>query len=121
MIQPFVAQAPCTQSDAVERGGLESLCLRSAVCTLERVGAAVIGVDRRQQRLDLGIGVELPGLDLDTPVKKAEPSSDVKDETPLPNIWNFENEPEEDTFDKPSFLRRLTRRKKDDTSKDEEN
>lgn len=60
-------------------------------------------------------------LDLDTPVKKAEPSADFKDETPLPNIWNFENEPEEDTFDKPSFLRRLTRRKKDDTSKDEEN
>jgi cell division protein FtsZ len=59
-------------------------------------------------------------LDLDKPTKKVEPSADFKDETPLPNIWNFENEPEEDTFDKPSFLRRLTRRKKDDTTKDED-
>lgn len=59
-------------------------------------------------------------LDLDKPTKKADPSADFKDETPLPNIWNFENESEEDTFDKPSFLRRLTRRKKDDTTKDED-
>jgi hypothetical protein len=63
-------------------------------------------------------------LDLDskteTPAKKPDTSGDFKDETPLPNIWNFENEPEEDSFDKPSFLRRLTRRKKDDSVKDED-
>ena len=69
---------------------------------------------------------DVKDLDLDleskteTPAKKVDPSADFKDETPLPNIWNFENEPEEDSFDKPSFLRRLTRRKKDDSSKDED-
>jgi cell division protein FtsZ len=70
---------------------------------------------------------DVKDLDLDleskteTPAKKADTSADFKDETPLPNIWNFENEPEEDSFDKPSFLRRLTRRKKDDSAKDEDN
>ncbi len=69
---------------------------------------------------------DVKDLDLDleskteTPAKKADSSADFKDETPLPNIWNFENEPEEDSFDKPSFLRRLTRRKKDDAPKDED-
>ena len=63
---------------------------------------------------------DIKALDLEED-KKPEPSADFKDETPLPNIWNFENEPDEDTFDKPSFLRRLTRRKKEDTDdKDDE-
>lgn len=68
---------------------------------------------------------DVKDLNLDLDTKKPEPSADFKDETPLPNIWNFEaeTEAEEDKFDKPSFLRRLTRRKKDDkddTDKDED-
>jgi cell division protein FtsZ len=43
-------------------------------------------------------------------------ASDFKDESPAPNIWSFDADDaskEEDKLDKPSFLRRLTRRKKD--------
>ena len=44
-------------------------------------------------------------------------ASDFKDESPAPNIWSFDADDtskEEDKLDKPSFLRRLTRRKKDE-------
>ena len=49
--------------------------------------------------------------------EQPDPASDLKDEAPLPNIWSFDADDatkEEDKFDKPSFLRRLKRRKKDD-------
>ncbi len=68
------------------------------------------------QSLDLEVDKQ---KDEDVKPEKIDKSADFKDETPLPNIWNFEDEPEEDTFDKPSFLRRLTRRKKDDAKDDE--
>lgn len=62
---------------------------------------------------------DIKALDLNLEDKQPEPSSDMKDEAPLPNIWSFDaDEPknEEDKFDKPSFLRRLKRRKRDDES-----
>lgn len=49
---------------------------------------------------------------------KSKKDSDFTDDKPVPNIWTFDNdEKEEDKFEKPSFLRRLTGRnksKKDD-------
>jgi cell division protein FtsZ len=60
---------------------------------------------------------DMKSLNLDLEEKKPEPASDLKDEAPLPNIWSFDADDaskEEDKFDKPSFLRRLKRRKKDD-------
>ena len=60
---------------------------------------------------------DIKSLNLDLEEKKAEPAADLKDETPLPNIWSFDSDDaskDEDKFDKPSFLRRLKRRKKDD-------
>lgn len=39
----------------------------------------------------------------------------LKDEA-TPNIWTYDEDKEEDKFDKPSFLRRLTRRKKNETT-----
>lgn len=55
-------------------------------------------------------------LDLDEQ-KQPDVATDMKDETPLPNIWSFDaddHQNDEDKFDKPSFLRRLKRRKKDE-------
>lgn len=44
----------------------------------------------------------------------ATPEIVLKDEA-TPNIWTYDEEKEEDKFDKPSFLRRLTRRKNNQT------
>ncbi len=63
---------------------------------------------------------DIKNIDLDIDKKKPEPTADMKDETPLPNIWSFDAEEDEDKFDKPSFLRRLTRRKKNDSSDDKD-
>lgn len=60
---------------------------------------------------------DIKELDLDLEEKQPEATTDLKDEAPLPNIWSFDaddHKNEEDKFDKPSFLRRLTRRKKED-------
>jgi len=61
---------------------------------------------------------DIKELDMELEDKKPkEDPSDLKDEAPLPNIWSFdadESDKEEDKFDKPSFLRRLKRRKKND-------
>lgn len=67
---------------------------------------------------------DMKALDLGLEDKPAEPAADLQNEEPLPNIWTFnpdKQEPEEDQFDKPSFLRRLTRRKKDDENPDPKN
>jgi cell division protein FtsZ len=62
---------------------------------------------------------DIKSVDLNLDKQKSEEASiDIKekDEKPLPNIWSFDadDDKEEDKFDKPSFLRRLKRRKKDD-------
>jgi hypothetical protein len=65
---------------------------------------------------------DIKDLDLTLEDDAPDPASDLKDDTPMPNIWTFdadEAKNDEDKFDKPSFLRRLKRRKKDDL-KDEE-
>ena len=60
---------------------------------------------------------DIKALNLNLDDKQSEPVVDLKDEAPMPNIWSFdadEHKDDEDKFDKPSFLRRLTRRKKDE-------
>ena len=60
-------------------------------------------------------------MDLDETAAKST-SEGLKDDAPLPSIWSFdENEKtqDEDRFDKPSFLRRLRRHKKDDSKTDD--
>lgn len=66
------------------------------------------------EKLDIS-KVDLTIDDENDSIKKAEEHmGDLKDETPTPNIWTIDNDKQEDNkFDKPSFLRRLTRRKKD--------
>lgn len=62
---------------------------------------------------------DMKSLNLDLEEKTSDTTSDLKDETPMPNIWSFDADDtsvEEDKFDKPSFLRRLKRRKKDDST-----
>jgi cell division protein FtsZ len=61
-------------------------------------------------------------MDLDEE-KEKEPdmASELKDDKTMPNIWSFDNEDsEEDKFDKPSFLRRLTGRGKKDEKDSED-
>jgi cell division protein FtsZ len=65
---------------------------------------------------------DIKALDMDLEDKKKETStaSDLKDEAPMPNIWSFdadETDKDDDKFDKPSFLRRLKKRKKSDDDK----
>ena len=65
---------------------------------------------------------DIKALDMDLEDKKKESSTtnDLKDEAPMPNIWSFdadETDKEDDKFDKPSFLRRLKKRKKSDDDK----
>jgi hypothetical protein len=108
-----------TEKKPVE-SGLSELASHDAEAEAELSKVAHgVASEAKEQEVTSEIVKDLD-LDLEKPIKKVEPSADFKDETPLPNIWNFENEPEEDNFDKPSFLRRLTRRKKDDTTKDED-
>lgn len=62
---------------------------------------------------------DIKSVDLDLDKQKSDDSAiDIKetDEKPLPNIWSFDGDEDkdEDKFDKPSFLRRLKRRKKDE-------
>lgn len=60
---------------------------------------------------------DIKALNLNLDDKQQEPVVDLKDEAPMPNIWSFDaddHKDDEDKFDKPSFLRRLTRRKKDE-------
>jgi cell division protein FtsZ len=56
---------------------------------------------------------DIKDLNMDESEDKPDNASDFTDDKPVPNIWTFDSEKEEtDDFDKPSFLRRLTRRNK---------
>ena len=66
---------------------------------------------------------DIKAIDLDLEQKQPDTATDLKDEAPLPNIWSFDADDaskDEDKFDKPSFLRRLKRRKKDDETDTED-
>ena len=66
------------------------------------------------QKVDLG-------LDKEDSKDKLGDIGELKDEAPAQNIWTFDSDKHEDTkFDKPSFLRRLTRRKKKDQDEDDD-
>ena len=59
-------------------------------------------------------------MDLEDKKKETNAASDLKDEAPMPNIWSFdadEADKEEDKFDKPSFLRRFKKQKKNESDK----
>ena len=67
---------------------------------------------------------DIKDIDLDVD-DKPDTASDFTSDKPVPNIWTFDAEhkdEDEDKFDKPSFLRRLTRRgkKQEDDSKDDD-
>lgn len=65
---------------------------------------------------------DMKSLDMTLEEKKSDSADSLKDEAPLPNIWSFdedETSKEEDKFDKPSFLRRFKRHKKDDDKTDD--
>ncbi len=55
----------------------------------------------------------ISSIDMDLE-KKIEPSADMKDDTVTPNIWSMDESAEE--LDKPSFLRRLSRKNKKNSS-----
>ncbi len=62
--------------------------------------------------------IKAPGLT--TEEKEESPKAELKADDPLPSIWSFDGEAkteDEDRFDKPSFLRRLRRHKKDESDK----
>jgi hypothetical protein len=61
--------------------------------------------------------IKKPDIHLDE--KETKATDDLKNDDSLPNIWSFndgEKIEDEDRFDKPSFLRRLRRHKKDNPS-----
>jgi cell division protein FtsZ len=55
-------------------------------------------------------------MDLEDKKEKSTADSNLKDEAPMPNIWSFDadEDEKENKFDKPSFLRRFKRRKKNE-------
>lgn len=61
---------------------------------------------------------DIKNIDLGLEDKDVDTAADLKSEEPLPNIWTFDadkpSDVADDEFDKPSFLKRLTRRKKED-------
>ena len=66
---------------------------------------------------------DIKDINLDVDDDKPDSASDFTSDKPVPNIWTFDadhKEEDDDKFDKPSFLRRLTRRgkKHDDEDKD---
>lgn len=70
--------------------------------------------DEEIQKVDLG-------LDKEDSKDKLGDIGELKDEAPAQNIWTFDSDKHEDTkFDKPSFLRRLTMRKKKDQDEDDD-
>jgi hypothetical protein len=58
----------------------------------------------------------MSALDMDLEAKKSEAEKNFQDDEQTQNIWSYEAE-EDDKYDKPSFLRRLTK-SKDKTGKD---
>jgi len=96
---------------------------------VEEVKSSFSYNDKDETVSDISEDEELPKLnmDIDKPEEKDKDKTDdgdigeLKDEAPATNIWTFDADKTEDAkFDKPSFLRRLTRRKKDNKSEDEE-
>lgn len=65
---------------------------------------------------------DIKSIDMDLTDKEQDNASDFKDDKPLPNIWTFdaEEKQDEDKFDKPSFLRRFSRKKKAEKDPKEE-
>jgi cell division protein FtsZ len=61
---------------------------------------------------------DIKSIDMDLEAKK-DNKDDLKEDTPLPNIWSFDADEAEkdDKFDKPSFLRRFKKHKKTDEDK----
>ncbi|MEI6237510.1 MAG: cell division protein FtsZ, partial [Candidatus Saccharibacteria bacterium] len=61
---------------------------------------------------------DIKAIDMDLEEKK-DNKDDLKEDTPLPNIWSFDADETEkdDKFDKPSFLRRFKKHKKTDEDK----
>jgi cell division protein FtsZ len=62
---------------------------------------------------------DIEELNMELKETKPDKASDLHDESPLPNMWTIDEEKDktdDSEFDKPSFLRRLKRRKKDDKS-----
>jgi cell division protein FtsZ len=58
----------------------------------------------------------MTALDMDLEAKKSEAEKNFQDDEQTQNIWSYEAE-EDDKYDKPSFLRRLTK-SKDKAGKD---
>ena len=60
---------------------------------------------------------DVEDIDMDLRESKPDTASELHDESPLPNMWTLDEDKEkvdDSEFDKPSFLRRLKRTKKDD-------
>ena len=60
---------------------------------------------------------DVEDIDMDLRESKPDTASELHDESPLPNMWTLDEDKEkvdDSEFDKPSFLRRLKRKKKDD-------
>ncbi len=96
---------------------------------VEEVKSSFSYDDKEDTKTTVDEEEDLPKLnmDIDKPEEKAKDKletgdiGELKDEAPATNIWTFDADKNEDAkFDKPSFLRRLTRRKKDDKPEDEE-
>lgn len=64
---------------------------------------------------------DIKGINLNDDNDQHDTASDFGDDKPVPNIWTFDADQKTDEdFDKPSFLRRFTRRKKSSDNKDTE-
>ena len=66
---------------------------------------------------------DVEDIDMDLRESKPDTASELHDESPLPNMWTLDEDKEkvdDSEFDKPSFLRRLKRRKKDDKTEEKD-
>lgn len=64
---------------------------------------------------------DIKDINLNDDNDQHDTASDFGDDKPVPNIWTFDADQKTDEdFDKPSFLRRFTRRKKSSDNKDTE-
>ncbi len=71
-------------------------------------------VSREDDKVDEDVAETLPDLNIDLP-EEVEDDDDIRKESPRTNIWALDNDEKEreEALDKPSFLRRLTKRKKE--------
>ena len=66
---------------------------------------------------------DVEDIDMDLRESKPDTASELHDESPLPNMWTLDEDKEkvdDSEFDKPSFLRRLKRKKKDDKTEEKD-